>query len=190
MELIDLIHKNQTEYLKPVCIDNKKVRKQLSESKNIQIQTVPTIIIVYPNNSIEKFESPRVYDWVKSQILGELAPQVASQVSQVVAPVVSQTQVAQVSIIPPSVPSVPSAVVPSVTTPSAVPDAIPMSSMGQSMIEVPEVSDDYSSVDFLPPPENANPKAMDIAARIAMESKQRAQQEDDFQSKKPVGIKF
>ncbi len=66
---ITSIHDELTmNYIKLVCIDNAKVRERLLKSKSIQVKTVPCVLLVYPNNKIEKFEGANVTDWIIKQI--------------------------------------------------------------------------------------------------------------------------
>lgn len=63
------VYDNTTmDYIKLVCIDNSKFRKRLSTSKSFQIKTVPCVLLMYPEDKIEKFEGNNVTDWILQQI--------------------------------------------------------------------------------------------------------------------------
>ena len=51
--------------LTSVCIDNKDVRNKIMKSKNISIITVPTILLIYHNGNIEKYEGKGSFDWIE-----------------------------------------------------------------------------------------------------------------------------
>ena len=61
--------------LNMVCIDNEKIRKQISSSKNIIINYVPCILIVYDDGGVEKYEGSKSFKLVKNSfklVIGSL----------------------------------------------------------------------------------------------------------------------
>jgi hypothetical protein len=61
-------------YFKLVCIDSSVIRSRLAKSKSIQITTVPSVLLVYPGNKVERFEGDGVTDWILRQIAQNLPP--------------------------------------------------------------------------------------------------------------------
>lgn len=51
-----------------ICIDNQNTRKQIRQSKNIEIDKVPCLLIIYPQNKIEKFEGNDAFFWLTNYI--------------------------------------------------------------------------------------------------------------------------
>ena len=51
--------------IESVCIDNETVRKRLVNDKKIGISVVPTILALYQNGVIEKYEGddPDIHQW-------------------------------------------------------------------------------------------------------------------------------
>lgn len=60
--------------LKPVCIDNDKIRKRISKSNTIKISMVPCILIARIDGSVEQYEGERAFEWVKSIIIEHSPP--------------------------------------------------------------------------------------------------------------------
>jgi len=57
-----------------LCIDNKKIRQQITSSKNIIIESVPTLLILN-NGQVEKFEGNKVFEWIDEIVRYNLPPQ-------------------------------------------------------------------------------------------------------------------
>ena len=47
-----------------VCIDNENIRKRIIRSSNIALTSVPTILLVYNDGNVEKYEGQSSFDWV------------------------------------------------------------------------------------------------------------------------------
>jgi hypothetical protein len=62
------VYKESMDWIKLVCIDNKTVRSRLLQSTRIKIRTVPCVLMMYPNNKIEKFEGAGVCEYILEQI--------------------------------------------------------------------------------------------------------------------------
>jgi hypothetical protein len=58
-----------------VCIDNEKIRKQICSSKNVNIQSVPCILVVYQDGGVEKYEGSNAFKWVEECIYKYLPPE-------------------------------------------------------------------------------------------------------------------
>jgi hypothetical protein len=46
------------------CIDNKEVRKMVTESKKLTVSFVPVILLFYVNGYVEKYEGEKAFEWV------------------------------------------------------------------------------------------------------------------------------
>lgn len=73
---IEMLSKIPNEYkvnlkMTDVCIDNEKIRKNILNSKKIDIKMVPCILIVYNNGAIEKFEGSDAFNWL-NEIIGNI----------------------------------------------------------------------------------------------------------------------
>jgi hypothetical protein len=58
-----------------LCVDNEKIRKKIVKSKNIQINSVPCLLILYNTGDVEKFEGTRVFEWIDDVVRHNLPPQ-------------------------------------------------------------------------------------------------------------------
>ena len=65
-------------FIKYLCIDNKKVRNRIIESKNIEITIVPTTLILNDDGTVEKFDGRNCFDWLMS-VIEKLSPPPPSQ---------------------------------------------------------------------------------------------------------------
>lgn len=54
--------------LKLLCIDNENLREIISSDDKLEIKVVPTILSVYANGSVEKFEADHVFSWINNLI--------------------------------------------------------------------------------------------------------------------------
>jgi hypothetical protein len=77
-KLIKLIEESNTDFVKNVnltnlCVDNEDVRKRILKSKNIIIQNVPCILILYNDGGVEKYEGDDAFKWVE-EIISKLNP--------------------------------------------------------------------------------------------------------------------
>lgn len=50
-----------------LCIDNQHVRKSVIES-SLDVKTVPCVLLRYPDNQVEKFESDNITQWIQEQL--------------------------------------------------------------------------------------------------------------------------
>lgn len=58
-----------------VCIDNEKIRKQICSSKNVSIQSVPCILVVYQDGGVEKYEGSNAFRWIEEVVYKYLPPE-------------------------------------------------------------------------------------------------------------------
>jgi hypothetical protein len=54
--------------LQPLCIDNKKLREQIMKDKNIEIETVPCILVILPDGGVEKYDNSFAFNWIQENI--------------------------------------------------------------------------------------------------------------------------
>lgn len=60
--------------LNPICIDNEKIRQRIMNCKEVQIHSVPTILVVYPTGGVEKYEGITAFNWVEETVKSLLPP--------------------------------------------------------------------------------------------------------------------
>ena len=77
-ELVDIIENSNVDFInkfqfKTLCIDNENIRKRILNSKNIDIKTVPAILIVYNDGGVEKYEDTKAFEWVEN-IISQFRP--------------------------------------------------------------------------------------------------------------------
>ena len=73
VKLFDDVHK--------VCIDNRKVRKKVLKSEILKVECVPTILLLYPDGVVEKYDWSSAFEWVDF-VISESMPQQQSVPSQ------------------------------------------------------------------------------------------------------------
>ena len=54
--------------LQPLCIDNEEIRARILKNTQLQITTVPCLLIIFPDGGIEKYDGARVFEWVEGII--------------------------------------------------------------------------------------------------------------------------
>jgi hypothetical protein len=54
--------------LQYVCVDNKEIRQQIEESADITVSTVPCILIMYSNKTVEQYEGAQLAAWVEQTV--------------------------------------------------------------------------------------------------------------------------
>lgn len=59
--------------LQTLCIDNEKVRKRIYQNKQIDITSVPCILVIFPDGGIEKYDGLPAFQWIE-EILQKFAP--------------------------------------------------------------------------------------------------------------------
>ena len=47
--------------IETVCVDNPKIRKRIATNPNLQITVVPTLLSIYQNGVVEKYEGEKVF---------------------------------------------------------------------------------------------------------------------------------
>jgi hypothetical protein len=59
--------------LQPLCIDNEEIRARIIKNTQIQVTTVPCLLIIFPDGGIEKYDGAHVFEWVEG-IIRQSAP--------------------------------------------------------------------------------------------------------------------
>lgn len=54
--------------LQPLCIDNEEIRKRIIENKQIQVTSVPCLLLIFPDGGIEKYDGAHAFEWVEGII--------------------------------------------------------------------------------------------------------------------------
>tara|TARA_X000000950_G_C13634196_1_gene544802 strand:- start:14 stop:616 length:603 start_codon:yes stop_codon:yes gene_type:complete len=60
--------------LNAICIDNQKIRERITNCKEVQINSVPTLLIVYPTGGVEKYEGISAFNWIEETVTNLLPP--------------------------------------------------------------------------------------------------------------------
>ena len=59
--------------LQVVCIDNEEVRKRIIKNKQIGITSVPSLLLIYPDGGLEKYDYDAVFRWFE-EVIKKLTP--------------------------------------------------------------------------------------------------------------------
>jgi hypothetical protein len=54
--------------LQTLCIDNEQIRNRVIKNKQIEITTVPCILLTFPDGGVEKYDGIYVFEWVEGII--------------------------------------------------------------------------------------------------------------------------
>ena len=68
--------------LQTICIDNEHIRKRILKSKTINITTIPSLLLVYNNGGVEKYDGQTVFSLVESLIQKYLPPPPPQEIPQ------------------------------------------------------------------------------------------------------------
>lgn len=77
-KLMDLIQSSQVDFsslfsLQTLCVDNEKIRNRILDNAQLDITSVPCVLLIYPDGGIEKYDQSHVFEWVE-QIINKFAP--------------------------------------------------------------------------------------------------------------------
>ena len=71
-QLMDLIKRSGVDFTgfisQFLCVDNSQIRQRIVKNKDIDISSVPCLLIVYPNGGVEKYDGSSVFDWANQII--------------------------------------------------------------------------------------------------------------------------
>ena len=56
-----------------VCIDNEDIRTKIKTATSVEVSSVPTVLLVYQDGGVEKYEGERAFLWAE-QSVQQLAP--------------------------------------------------------------------------------------------------------------------
>jgi len=54
--------------IRPVCIDNEDIRRQILKDNKIEINSVPCVLIAYNTGSVEKYEGSNAFQWIEETV--------------------------------------------------------------------------------------------------------------------------
>lgn len=54
--------------MQPLCIDNEEIRNRVLKNKQIEISTVPCLLVIFPDGGIEKYDGVHIFEWVEGII--------------------------------------------------------------------------------------------------------------------------
>ena len=60
--------------LQTICVDNEHVRKRILKSKTINISMIPSLLLVYNNGGVEKYDGQNVFNAIEALIQKYLPP--------------------------------------------------------------------------------------------------------------------
>ena len=79
--------------IESICIDNESIRSRIVNSNDIEINVVPTLLVIN-NNNIDKYEGEVLFKWIENRVKLFVEPQQTQQ-EQVQQEQVQQEQVQQ-----------------------------------------------------------------------------------------------
>lgn len=77
-KLMDLMRMSQIDFttmfsLQSLCIDNEQIREKILKNEQINVTSVPCILVIYPDGGIEKYDGMHAFEWVE-QIIQKVNP--------------------------------------------------------------------------------------------------------------------
>ena len=54
--------------IQPFCVDNQNVRQRILQNKDIEINTVPCLLLTYPDGGVEKYDGQNLLNWVNERL--------------------------------------------------------------------------------------------------------------------------
>jgi len=79
-QILNLYNQAPVDYIKFLCVDHAQTRQRILSSKRLKISTVPCVLLMYPDGSMEKFEEGDVAGWLTLQISKHLPQEQVSQI--------------------------------------------------------------------------------------------------------------
>ena len=55
--------------LQPLCIDNEKVRNKIIQNQQINVSSVPCILVIFTDGVIEKYDGAHAFNWIEQIIV-------------------------------------------------------------------------------------------------------------------------
>lgn len=59
--------------LQTLCIDNKQIRERIQKNEQLDITSVPCILVIFPDGGIEKYDGAHAFEWIE-QIITKFTP--------------------------------------------------------------------------------------------------------------------
>ena len=77
-QLMGFIQKSEVDLaraigLQTLCVDNEKIRNRIMKNKDIDVISVPCLLIIYPDGGIEKYDGENVFDWI-GNVISKIKP--------------------------------------------------------------------------------------------------------------------
>lgn len=77
-KLMGLIQSSQVDFshlfsLQTLCVDNEQIRNRIQKNDQLDITSVPCILLIYPDGGIEKYDQGHEFEWVE-QMIKKFAP--------------------------------------------------------------------------------------------------------------------
>ncbi|MBL4898369.1 MAG: hypothetical protein JKX76_01850 [Colwellia sp.] len=105
---------SNVDFIRPICIDNEKIRVAVANDKKLNITKVPTILVIHDDGLVEKFDN-NVFEWLEEILVqtGQLEqsyspinqPQLVPNESKLVSqPVQEMTQEVPAPLVPVGIP--------------------------------------------------------------------------------------
>ena len=82
-QILDMIKTSGIDFeqqfkLQYLCIDNKEIRNRIKSNKQMDVTTVPCLLIIYTDGGIEKYDGARIFEWIEN-IITNLTPKPTQQ---------------------------------------------------------------------------------------------------------------
>ena len=59
--------------LQTLCVDNEQIRERIQKNEQLDITSVPCILVIFPDGGIEKYDGAHAFEWIE-QIITKFAP--------------------------------------------------------------------------------------------------------------------
>ena len=69
--------------LQNLCIDNKEIRDRIIQNKQINITSVPCILVIFSDGIIEKYEGVDCFKWIDEIILSFQPDQLSNKIIEI-----------------------------------------------------------------------------------------------------------
>jgi len=66
-----------------LCVDNSKIRNRILKNKQIDVSTIPCLLLIYQDGGIEKFDGNHIFDWFRELIRKSRPVEQVSRIQQV-----------------------------------------------------------------------------------------------------------
>ncbi len=73
-ELRSLLNEDHVKHFTPICIDDPKTRKIITNSSSIKVYSVPCILQIFEDGTVAKYEDSQLFKWVAQTFLQQPKP--------------------------------------------------------------------------------------------------------------------